>query len=250
MADWYYADGGNRNGPVSDEAFGELARTGVVNDSTLVWNVTLSEWTPYGSVRTDLPVVAAAAPVSAEFAFCSNCGRRVTSADLVSIAGRQVCGSCKPALLQQLREGTGAMGGTAIYAGFWIRTVAILIDYLLITTVNVAITIAALGFAAVAGDPSAGVAAVAISYLSGVALAIGYDGYFLVNKGATPGKLLLGLRVIRVSGAPITWGLAVGRYFAKMLSAMIFGIGYFIAGWDPEKRTLHDRICDTRVIKG
>ena len=30
---------------------------------------------------------------------------------------------------------------------------------------------------------------------------------------------------------------------------LILGIGYIMAGFDEQKRTLHDRICDTRVIK-
>ena len=43
-------------------------------------------------------------------------------------------------------------------------------------------------------------------------------------------------------------GLAAGRYFAKYLSAMIFMIGFIIAGFDREKRALHDHICGTRVV--
>jgi uncharacterized RDD family membrane protein YckC len=49
--------------------------------------------------------------------------------------------------------------------------------------------------------------------------------------------------------APITAGRAAGRYFAKMISSMILMIGYIIAGFDSQKRALHDIICDTRVIK-
>jgi len=30
---------------------------------------------------------------------------------------------------------------------------------------------------------------------------------------------------------------------------LIFGSGFIMAGFDDQKRTLHDRICDTRVIK-
>jgi uncharacterized RDD family membrane protein YckC len=44
-------------------------------------------------------------------------------------------------------------------------------------------------------------------------------------------------------------GRAFGRYFAKILSAIILGIGYIMVGFDSEKRGLHDMICDTRVIR-
>lgn len=253
--DWYYSDGIARNGPVSEESFAELVRTGVVTDSTLVWNVSLPEWRAYGMVRPQTapppmmmppPTALAAVPVAA---FCSQCGRRVSSADLVAIAGRQVCANCKPALLQQLREGTATVGGQN-YAGFWIRFAAVLIDYIILSVFNVAVSMALVGTAAVSGDPTASAIAIGVVYLLSFAAALGYEAYFLVNKGATPGKMALGLRVVRASGGPITWGLAIGRHFSKYISGLILGVGYFMAGWDVEKRALHDRICDTRVIKG
>jgi uncharacterized RDD family membrane protein YckC len=41
----------------------------------------------------------------------------------------------------------------------------------------------------------------------------------------------------------------LGRHFAEMLSGILLGIGYLMIAFDDEKRALHDRICDTRVIK-
>jgi uncharacterized RDD family membrane protein YckC len=61
--------------------------------------------------------------------------------------------------------------------------------------------------------------------------------------------MALGLKVVRPGGGPITPGRAAGRYFSKMVSSMTLMIGYIIAGFDSEKRALHDMICDTRVIK-
>ena len=77
---------------------------------------------------------------------------------------------------------------------------------------------------------------------------VAYSAYFLVNFGATPGKMALGIKVIRVDGGPIQVGQAIGRYFAHMLSGIILYIGYMMAGWDDQKRALHDRLVDTRVI--
>jgi len=48
---------------------------------------------------------------------------------------------------------------------------------------------------------------------------------------------------------PITYGRATGRCFAEILSGMICYIGYLMAAFDEEKRALHDRICNTRVVK-
>ena len=44
-------------------------------------------------------------------------------------------------------------------------------------------------------------------------------------------------------------GWAFGRHFAKYLSAMILLIGYIMAAFDDQRRTLHDRICETRVVR-
>ena len=58
-----------------------------------------------------------------------------------------------------------------------------------------------------------------------------------------------GLKVIRPDGEEITYGRACGRFFADILSYVILFIGYIMVAFDEEKRALHDRICDTRVVK-
>jgi len=76
-----------------------------------------------------------------------------------------------------------------------------------------------------------------------------YEGVFVSRFGATPGKMALDLKVIRPDGGPLSLGRAVGRYFAKIVSGIILAIGYIMAGFDSQKRALHDMICDTRVIR-
>jgi uncharacterized RDD family membrane protein YckC len=67
--------------------------------------------------------------------------------------------------------------------------------------------------------------------------------------GATVGKLAVGVRIVRSDGGAITYGRAFGRYWAEMVSSLCCNIGYIMAGFDnPQKRALHDRMCDTRVI--
>jgi uncharacterized RDD family membrane protein YckC len=89
----------------------------------------------------------------------------------------------------------------------------------------------------------------AFFYLVAMVIAVGYEIWFTARYSATPGKMALGLKVIRAQGGPISYGLSTGRYFAKILDSFTFGIGYMMAGWDSEKRALHDRICDTRVVR-
>ena len=58
----------------------------------------------------------------------------------------------------------------------------------------------------------------------------------------------MGLKITDLEGKRISVGRAVGRYFAKCLSLLSLGIGYAMAGFDKEKRALHDRIVATLVV--
>ena len=65
-----------------------------------------------------------------------------------------------------------------------------------------------------------------------------------------------GLRVVRSDGSSLSWGVCVGRFF--MWNVVTAGIPYInsifmlatgiMIAVDNEKRALHDRVCDTRVI--
>ena len=79
-------------------------------------------------------------------------------------------------------------------------------------------------------------------------IAIAYEVVFVGRFGATLGKMACGIKIVTPEGGQITYLRAFGRYFAKILSAFTLYIGYIIAGFDSEKRALHDRICNTRVV--
>lgn len=76
-----------------------------------------------------------------------------------------------------------------------------------------------------------------------------YNVGFHAGTGATPGKMLFGLRVVRVDGSPITFQRALLRFFAELASIAAFGFGYFMAAMHPERRTLHDLVAGTRVVR-
>ncbi|MEH7097798.1 RDD family protein [Neobacillus vireti] len=65
---------------------------------------------------------------------------------------------------------------------------------------------------------------------------------------ATLGKKVFGLKVINQSGRKITFKRAVGRYFAKYISALTLGIGYLMAAFTKRKQGLHDKIANTFII--
>jgi uncharacterized RDD family membrane protein YckC len=76
-----------------------------------------------------------------------------------------------------------------------------------------------------------------------------YDTWFVGKYGATPGKMACKLKIVDPDGGQIPYLRAFGRHFAKWLSSMTLLIGYIMAVFDEEKRTLHDRVCETRVIR-
>jgi uncharacterized RDD family membrane protein YckC len=66
--------------------------------------------------------------------------------------------------------------------------------------------------------------------------------------GATLGKLIFGLRVVRLDDSPVGLKESVFRFLASVLSGMIFGIGYLFVAFRPDKRAMHDLLARTRVV--
>ncbi|MEY2438177.1 MAG: hypothetical protein QOH64_391 [Acidimicrobiaceae bacterium] len=124
-------------------------------------------------------------------------------------------------------------------AGFWARFAAALLDGLILgVPLNIVVF----------SVPDAASGVQLIGFLVGIAY------YALLEGGATGqtiGKRALGLRVVDQD----TWqpgigtGRGVGRYFARMLSAIPLGLGYFWMLWDKDKQTWHDKLARTRVVK-
>jgi uncharacterized RDD family membrane protein YckC len=179
--------------------------------------------------------------------YCSECGQPWPPEDLARFGDRLICSNCKIAYAQKLREGV-ASAGTFVYAGFWIRFVAWLIDRAILFVAEVVLQ---LFFAAMLRSARTEVTLMTAGaeFLMDMAIGATYEGIFVSRFGATPGKMALDLKVVRPNGGPISLGRAVGRYFAKIVSWVILAIGYIMAGFDSQKRALHDMLCDTRVIR-
>lgn len=189
-------------------------------------------------------------PSQASFA-CSQCGRTFAQSDLVPIAGNWVCGDCKTAFLSRVVAGNTSPTNWH-YGGFWIRFVARMIDGFILLAMQLFIGL--LFFGSLAAQFLPNVARTEpigrrlvfqfLTYFIGFA----YEVLFLKYRGATPGKIALGLKVVRSDGGPLGWGISVARYFMYIVSGIILAIGDIMAGFDTEKRALHDRVCDTRVV--
>jgi len=72
---------------------------------------------------------------------------------------------------------------------------------------------------------------------------------FTALYGATPGKMLLGIRVVKTDGRPVDWLTAFMReVVGKTLSALLLGLGYLWAFFHSKRQAWHDLIADTLVV--
>ena len=139
--------------------------------------------------------------------------------------------------------------GAAIHAGFWRRCAAYTIDYFITFVASYVVGLVA-GFALTPGQGVAGMmTAPTVGGLLG--LVVGWL-YFALQESsaqqATLGKRALGIKVTDGNGLRIGFGRATGRFFGKLLSGLIFAIGFMLAGWTEKKQALHDMLANTLVV--
>jgi len=68
-------------------------------------------------------------------------------------------------------------------------------------------------------------------------------------KGTTIGGIVVGLKVVRVDGKPLTFPVTLIRCLAAAFSVFVLFLGYLWIAWDPEKQGWHDKIAGTVVLK-
>ena len=159
------------------------------------------------------------------------------------------------------RPVAAAAAGDVVYAGFWRRFLALVLDQLLLGTVFYAMlfglaTIAALtgAFDALEGmDPDAPPAWLVVAYLGFSLLYLAAVGlYFSLMESsrhqATLGKLALGIKVVDEEGRRLGFGRALGRWAATALSYLTLYIGFVMAAFTRRKRALHDLVAGTLVV--
>ncbi|MFZ4655803.1 MAG: RDD family protein [Caldilineaceae bacterium] len=64
----------------------------------------------------------------------------------------------------------------------------------------------------------------------------------------TLGKMALGIKVTDLAGDPISFGQASGRYFAKLVSGLLFGIGYLMIAFTENQQGMHDLMAGCLVV--
>jgi uncharacterized RDD family membrane protein YckC len=86
--------------------------------------------------------------------------------------------------------------------------------------------------------------------IAAIVIGVAYYVYFWTSSGATPGKMVMGLKVVRAdSGELVDPGTAILRYVGYIVSGLVLYLGFLWIIWDPNKEGWHDKIAKTRVIK-
>ncbi len=157
-----------------------------------------------------------------------------------------------------------------LYAGFGVRLVAYVIDWVILGIVSGVIWFGALvvGISAVGVDRfstlstvsstiTPGEAAAALTFAEYLYAGLGLAWlvtalYFILmwHTGGTVGMRALGLRVAREEdGRPIGIGRATARYLGYLVDWLALGIGLLWVGVDSRKQGWHDKIAGTFVVK-
>lgn len=159
-------------------------------------------------------------------AYCANCGHQISDQ-------APSCPNCGQATGVVAPPGTAAQGYNPAglpYADFGQRFLGWLIDGLVL-------------------------------FAAGLVLrgAAGFGGFFIgflynwlmiaFNDGRTIGKMAMGIRIARPDGSPVDVGTAAARAGMAIVSGFALGIGYLWAAWDPERRTWHDMVANTRAFR-
>jgi uncharacterized RDD family membrane protein YckC len=145
-----------------------------------------------------------------------------------------------------------------IPGGFWRRAMAAILDGCIYSVLTMPLTFVlgalvgtsgALSGADPQGQATLGLVVSIGSNLVSMVVAFFYYGWFYKNKGATPGKMLLRLRVSHAdTGTNLTYWRAFGREtLGKILGAILLGIGFLMVALRSDKRGLHDLLFRTQV---
>lgn len=130
-------------------------------------------------------------------------------------------------------------------AGFWIRAVALVIDFVVFILVESSLGVAARRvWGAGVRDATTLQSMIFLFTLLFAAL---YVTLLHAATGQTIGKMLVGVRVVLVDGQRLPIGVALLRFFAYGFSCLPFGFGYVMAGLRRDRRALHDLVAGTRV---
>jgi uncharacterized RDD family membrane protein YckC len=202
-------------------------------------------------------------------AFCGRCGQPIVGYSLGQASAGSVASGPPAAVGTPIsRPGALATRDTGVYAGFWLRLLADVIDnillgipYGLLAAVIFASAIPMLRDLAAAQNPNPLLIASVLGSRILLFILLNLLGTWLYwsllessSWQATVGKKALGLYVTDLQGSRVSFGKASGRFFAgrgislvPSIGALYYLIDCIMAGLTEKKQALHDMIAGCLV---
>jgi len=156
---------------------------------------------------------------------------------------------------QQQQQQPRASQRPKVPASFWTRLLAYLLDALILAAAQIVLgmAIGLLAFASYGPEAAKEAFEQHQLLLNGLAvlLILFYEVHFVSSpRQATPGKIIMGIRIVRRDGARLSPLFALGRYLARVLAILPLGFGVLAIFWSKDRQGLHDMLCDTFVVEG
>ncbi|MBM3283021.1 RDD family protein [Candidatus Gottesmanbacteria bacterium] len=151
-----------------------------------------------------------------------------------------------------------------IYASFGRRFLAGLLDGVIVQIINIVIGWVPLflfmiivdKFGKNLGNRSISIVSPMVLYgafiwLTTIIIFCGYFVYFIGSRGQTPGKMVVGIKVVKIDThtSPGYISAFLREIVGKIISCLVICLGFFWMLWDKNKQTWHDKIANTIVIK-
>ena len=223
---WYYVAANNKEyGPVPGAKISSLLREKKLNADSLVWSQNMVDWKPLSTT-----------PLSSLLEQVKEPPRVRNSVPI-------------PSRMTPTRK-AHARDDSIVYAGFWLRFVAALLDELILFVI-IFVVFLTMGLRSEGSLQEMSEADFEILVLFVRAVAFWLYHACMESSGlqATLGKRALGLQVTDLVGERISFGKATGRHLGKYISMLLLLIGYLMAAWTARKQALHDMMAGCLVIQ-
>lgn len=207
---WFYAVNGQQNGPISEDEFVRLFQENHLSADTLVWTEKLPGWVAASSVK-------------------------------------ELWDSRQVTVPPPLQGNVPLSPDRGLYAGFWKRFAACLIDSIILGVGGMVIGFV---FGLIYGVATGSAKGVEL-FGNIIGIIIGWLYYAACESSATqatPGKMALGIKVTDLAGMRISFGSASGRHFGKIISGLCLGIGYLSVAFSERKQGWHDMWANCLVV--
>lgn len=177
-----------------------------------------------------------------EARFCAQCGSPLAAIAAVASTPTPSASLSPPTPSAQAEQAVPSAVATE-FAGFWRRFGGLLIDSVILWL-----------FLGILGTLlrfiSVGMAFLTNPFVITLLLSWLYCWLFVGLKGQTPGKMVVGVKVVDgAGGVPGLRRAALRELLGKPISTLVFFLGLLWIAWDPRRQGWHDKLATTYVIR-